>query len=68
MLYYDVLDEIAESHIPAGKHKVLHVNSRQAWVETMADMIERGYIKKGDIDMMAVMWEQLLYKKYSALN
>lgn len=68
MLYYDVLDEIAESHIPAGRHKVLHVNSRQAWVETMAEMIERGYFKKKDIEMMAVMWEQLLYKKYSALN
>ncbi len=68
MLYYDVLDEIAESHIPEGMHKTLHVNSRQAWVETMADLIERGYIKKRDIDMMAVLWEQLLYKKYSALN
>jgi hypothetical protein len=68
MLYYDVLDEIAESHIPPGIHKELHVNSRQAWVETMADLIERGYIKKKDLDMMAVLWEQLLYKKYSALN
>jgi hypothetical protein len=68
MLYYDVLDEIAESHIPEGMHKMLHVNSRQAWVETMADLIERGYIKKRDIDMMAVLWEKLLYKKYSALN
>lgn len=68
MLYYDVLDEVAEAHIPAGRHKVLHVDCRQAWVETMADLIERGYVKKMDIEMMAVLWEKLLYKKYSALN
>lgn len=70
MLYYDVLDEIAEVHIPAGVHPTLHVNARLAWVETVMDMIERGAIKGkyNDLVFYARMWEALLYKKYSMLN
>ena len=68
MLYYDVLDEIAENNIPEGMHTLLHIDSRRAWVETMVDLIERCYVKSRDIDAMTPLWEQLLYKKYSALN
>lgn len=70
MLYYDVLDEIAENHIPSGIHPELHVNPRMAWVETVVEMIERGAIKGkyDDLVFFAKMWEPLLYKKYSLLN
>ena len=41
MLYYDILDEIAETNIPSEIHPELHVNPRMAWVETVAELIER---------------------------
>lgn len=70
MLYYDVLDEIAETHIPSGIHPELHVDPRMAWVETVADMIEKKAIKGNysDLVFFAKMWEPLLYVKYSRLN
>lgn len=70
MLYYDILDEIAESHVPSEIHPELHVNPRLVWVETVAEMIERGYIKGSyqQLAHYATFWEPLLYKKYSTLN
>lgn len=70
MLYYDVLDEIAETYIPSGIHPELHVNPRLAWVETVIDMIEKKAIKGtyNDLIFFAKMWKPLLYKKYSMLN
>ena len=45
MLYYDVLDDIADgSGIPNEIHPYYHVNPRYMWVEIMIDMIERGII------------------------
>jgi hypothetical protein len=70
MLYYDVLDEMAEVYIPSGIHPELYVNARLAWVETVIQMIERGAIKGkyDDLVFYAKMWEPLLYKKFSMLN
>lgn len=70
MLYYDILDEIAEINIPSGIHPDLHVNPRQAWVETVAQLIEAGRINGSykELAHYAKFWESLLYKKYSTLN
>jgi len=71
MLYYDILDEIAENTIPSEIHPELHVNPRMAWVETIAELLENGHIKGSsyqDLLFYAKHWEPLLYKKYSALN
>lgn len=70
MLYYDILDEIAESTIPDTMHPELHVIPRTAWVETVVDLIERGHIKGSYENLLfyAKYWEPLLYKKYSTLN
>ena len=70
MLYYDILDEIAETTVPSQIHPALHVNSRIAWVETMAELIEKGQME-GDyrtLSFYAKHWEALLFKKYSTLN
>jgi hypothetical protein len=70
MLYYDVLDELAEAHIPCTEHELLHVNPRTAWVETVMELIEKGQIKgkKSELLFYAKYWEPLLFKKYSTLN
>lgn len=70
MLYYDVLDELAEAHIPITEHELLHVNPRTAWVETVMEMIEKGRIKgtKLELCFYARYWEELLIRKYSTLN
>lgn len=70
MLYYDILDEIAETAIPSKIHPELHVNPRVVWVETIAKLIESGQIKGSyeNLTFYAKHWEPLLYKKFSALN
>jgi hypothetical protein len=70
MLYYDILDEIAENTIPSHVHPELHVNPRIVWVETIAELIERGQIKGNyeSLRFYAKYWEPLLYKKFSTLN
>lgn len=70
MLYYDILDEIAEAAIPSEIHPELHVNPRMVWVETVVDLIERGQIKGSYESLLfyAKHWEPLLYKKFSSLN
>lgn len=70
MLYYDLLDEIAEINIPSEIHPELHVNPRQAWVETVAELIELGHIRGSykELSHYVRFWEPFLYKKYSTLN
>ncbi len=70
MLYYDVLDEIADICVPNSMHKELHVNCREAWVEIMAQLIEHNAIgtKYEDLLVYASMWEELLYKRFSSVN
>jgi hypothetical protein len=71
MLYYDVLDEIAESvHIPNDRHGILHINSRDAWIELMVFLIDQGYLKGSyeELCTMAESWETVLYRRFSTLN
>jgi hypothetical protein len=70
MLIYDTLDKLAESVIPEGVHEVLHVNSREAWVETMVSLYEMKSIdlKPKTLQGLLKNWEVLLYKKFSSLN
>ncbi len=43
---YELLDTLAERHIPEGKHKYLHVYSREAWVDLMTDLVEKQLLKE----------------------
>jgi hypothetical protein len=67
---YEVLDTLAERYIPEGKHKMLHVNSRKAWVDLMTELLESGTIKKklSILTKCATSWELLLTQKFNILN
>ena len=69
-LVYEALDSLAEKYIPEGRHKELHVNSREMWVELVAGLIEKGYLtaKLSVLKKCAVHWETLLVQKLSILN
>jgi hypothetical protein len=71
MLIHDTLDKIAEEiQIPTEMHEYLHVNSREAWINTMVLLIDKGYVKVSarQIKVLAENWEDLLCRKYSNLN
>lgn len=70
MLYYDVLDEVAEQVIPNKIHPELHVNPRKVWVEIMVQLIEHNVIKTSYDDLYdyASKWESMLYKRFSSVN
>lgn len=70
MLYYDVLDEIAEVYIPNTMHKELHVNPREVWIYIMTQLIEHNAIgtKYEELLVYASKWEELLYKRFSSVN
>lgn len=70
MLIHDTLDKLADIGIPPGIHKHLHVNSREAWVDTVVSLYERGVIDLNPDVAQSLLkrWEVLLYKKYSQLN
>lgn len=67
---YEVLDLLAEKYIPKGRHKYLHVDSRDAWISLMCSMLERGSIrfKISTLAKCAIYWEDLLVHKLSMLN
>ncbi len=67
---YELLDTLAERYIPAGKHKYLHVDSREAWLDLMTDMVERDLVKTrlSTLTKCAMHWETLLVHKLSILN
>ena len=67
---YEVLDTLAERHIPEGKHKMLHVNSREAWVDLMTELLETGAMRKklSILTKCAISWELLLVQKLSIQN
>ena len=65
------LHEIAEEAIPAGKHELFHVYSREEWVNSVMMLIKLGALKKNDketISILAHNWESLLAGRYSRLN
>jgi hypothetical protein len=67
---YEVLDTLAEKHIPEGRHKILHVNSREAWVDLMSELIDSGAIRRklSILTKCAISWELLLVQKISIQN
>lgn len=70
MLYYDVLDEVAEQIIPNEIDPYLHVRPREVWIEIMVQLIEHGVVntKYDDLYHYAQMWEELLHKRFSSVN
>lgn len=70
MLIHDTLDKLADIGIPPGVHKYLHVNSREAWVNIIVSLYERGKIdlRPEVVQPLLKKWEILLYKTYSQLN
>lgn len=70
MLYYDVLDEVADIKIPEGIHPILHVNSRTAWVGIMVELLESKLVdsKYETLLVFAESWEQILYKRFATVN
>lgn len=66
----ETLEGLAERYIPEGTHKLLHVNSREAWTNLMLQLIESGAIKKrlSLLAKCAVNWETLLIQKISIQN
>ena len=67
---YEIIDSLAEKHIPAGKHKFLHVDSREAWKDLVIVMIESKIIGKklSIITKLAINWEELLTRKIAMYN
>jgi hypothetical protein len=67
---YDVLENLAEEYIPEGKHKLLHINSRAAWLTMMKNLLRGGFVDKKYLILKkcAINWEALLAQKYSIQN
>jgi len=67
---YEILDTLAEKYIPEGIHRVLHVDSREMWVDLMVALIENSIIpmKVSTIAKCATSWEALLEQKLSIQN
>jgi len=67
---YEVLENLAERYIPEGKHKLLHVDSREVWMDLMTGLLETktiGY-KLSLMTKCAVNWEALITQKISIQN
>jgi hypothetical protein len=67
---YEILDTLAERYIPEGIHRVLHVDSREMWIDLMITLIESKVIpmKVSIIAKCASSWEVLLAQKLSIQN
>jgi hypothetical protein len=67
---YEILDTLAERYIPKGIHRVLHVDSREMWIDLMITLIESKVIpmKVSIIAKCASSWEVLLAQKLSIQN
>lgn len=69
-LTYAQLYKLADRHIPEGRHKMLHVDSREAWINLMIDLLEKQRLsnKAAVLRKCAVGWELLLTQRLSTLN
>lgn len=67
---YEVLEDLAERYIPEGNHRMLHINSREAWKELMVVMLEEKLVAKklSIITKCAIKWETILVQKISIQN
>jgi hypothetical protein len=66
----EILDSLAERYIPKGKHRLLHVDNREAWKALMEGLIEHDLItmKLSTFTKSAIAWETLLIHRLSILN
>jgi hypothetical protein len=66
----ELLDNLAELHIPEGKHKTLYINSREMWKDLMIKLLETKAIrlKMSLLTRCANSWEVLLIQKLSIQN
>jgi len=67
---YDIISTVADTYVPDKKHPLLHVISRNVWIDTVVDMVNRGVLKPrmAVIIKCALNWESLLTTKLSRLN
>ena len=70
MLTTNIIEPIAKAKIPEGTHKLLHVNSRKAWVKIVKEVVNKNKIKSDKAMLMdlAKNWETVLYHYYSQRN
>ena len=61
---------MATKYVPNEQHDELHVVSKDAWVEMVVDLVNKGLIKPklSSLLQCALKWEELLTIKYSRLN
>jgi hypothetical protein len=66
----ELLDNLAELHIPEGRHKTLYINSREMWKDLMISLLETKVIrlKMSLLTKCAISWEALLIQKISIQN
>jgi hypothetical protein len=66
----ELLDNLAELHIPEGMHKTLYINSREMWKDLMIKLLETKAIrlKMSLLTKCAISWEALLIQKISIQN
>jgi len=67
---YETLEGLAKKHIPKGTHKLLHINSREAWTSLIINLVESGALSKraSMLAKCAINWEALLIQKISIQN
>lgn len=70
MLILDKLDKIAEEYIPNETHPYLHVHCQHAWVDIMFMLIDLKQVRasNNNLHILAVNWEDILYRRYAPLN
>jgi len=67
---YDIIASVADTYVPNKKHDLLHVVSREAWIDIVVELVNKGAIKPkmAVILKCALNWEALLTLKLSRLN
>lgn len=67
---YDFLEALAVEYIPEGKHELLHIDAREAWLLMMKNLLRGGFVQKKftTLKKCAINWEALLAQKYSIQN
>ena len=67
---YSIITAVAARYVPDKQHELLHVNAYDAWVDTIATMVDKGALepKMTVLVKCAQKWEELLTFKYSRLN
>lgn len=67
---YSTITAIARLYVPDERHSLLHVNSYDAWIELVVNMVDKGFLEPKVVVLKkcARHWEELLTFKYSRLN